>query len=86
MRQARQSEAVDQRRPQKGEADRRRRKLARRADLRPRHGGEPRHDDDGHRLFFGDGGSRLWGPVMETYLRQHKVPIGSAGDAHPAPG
>ena len=44
------------------------------------------YDDDGHRLFFGDGGSRLWGPVMETYLRQHKVPIGSAGDAHPAPG
>jgi pimeloyl-ACP methyl ester carboxylesterase len=25
-------------------------------------------DDDGHRLFFGRGGSAIWGPMMERYL------------------
>jgi dienelactone hydrolase len=26
------------------------------------------YDTDGHRLFFGKGGSAIWGPVMERYL------------------
>jgi len=25
-------------------------------------------DGDGHRLFFGKGGSAIWGPIVETYL------------------
>jgi hypothetical protein len=24
--------------------------------------------NDGHRLFFGAGGSRIWGPIVERYL------------------
>ena len=28
----------------------------------------PAYGDDGHRLFFGPGGSRVWGPLMERYL------------------
>lgn len=31
-------------------------------------------DDDGHHLFNGSGGSRIWGPLMERYLRQRGVP------------
>jgi dienelactone hydrolase len=26
------------------------------------------YDGDGHRLFFGTGGSAIWGPMMERYL------------------
>jgi hypothetical protein len=26
------------------------------------------YGDDGHRLFFGRGGSAIWGPLMERYL------------------
>jgi pimeloyl-ACP methyl ester carboxylesterase len=26
------------------------------------------YDDDGHRLFFGPGGSAVWGPLIERYL------------------
>jgi hypothetical protein len=26
------------------------------------------YDGDGHRLFFGPGGSAIWGPVVERYL------------------
>ena len=33
------------------------------------------YDRDGHRLFFGDGGSALWGPVIEAYLRDRGVPM-----------
>lgn len=30
---------------------------------------------DGHRLFFGPGGSKVWGPLVEHYLmQQHVVP------------
>jgi pimeloyl-ACP methyl ester carboxylesterase len=28
------------------------------------------YDGDGHRLFFGPGGSAIWGPVVERYLAQ----------------
>ncbi|MBV8119751.1 MAG: prolyl oligopeptidase family serine peptidase [Alphaproteobacteria bacterium] len=28
----------------------------------------PTFDDDGHRLFFGPGGSMIWGPLVEHYL------------------
>ncbi len=28
---------------------------------------------DGHTLFFGSGGSTVWGPVMERYLAQRGV-------------
>lgn len=32
---------------------------------------QPSHfDDDGHRLFFGQGGSAIWGPLVERYLAQ----------------
>jgi hypothetical protein len=27
-------------------------------------------DDDGHRLFFGSGGSAIWGPLVEQYLAE----------------
>jgi hypothetical protein len=32
--------------------------------------------NDGHGLFFGRGGSSVWGPIVEDYLRQisEKVP------------
>jgi len=30
-------------------------------------------DGDGHRLFFGRGGSAIWGPVMERYLASRGV-------------
>lgn len=40
------------------------------------------YDGDGHRLFFGDGGSALWGPVVEAYLRRHRIPINPVGEAH----
>jgi len=33
------------------------------------------YDNDGHRLFFGDGGSALWGPVVETYLKNRGVRV-----------
>jgi len=26
------------------------------------------YDDDGHRLFFGKGGSQVWGPLVAGYL------------------
>ena len=41
--------------------------------LTPAHLGS--YDRDGHRLFFGDGGSDLWGPVIEAYLQQRGVPV-----------
>ncbi len=28
------------------------------------------YDGDGHRLFFGSGGSAIWGPMVERYLAQ----------------
>jgi pimeloyl-ACP methyl ester carboxylesterase len=28
----------------------------------------PAYGDDGHRLFFGPGGSSIWGPLVEQYL------------------
>ena len=32
-------------------------------------------DGDGHRLFFGQGGSAVWGPLVERYLAaQHALP------------
>ncbi len=32
-----------------------------------------RFDDDGHTLFFGRGGSVIWGPIVERYLAQQQV-------------
>ncbi len=29
------------------------------------------YDGDGHRLFFGPGGSAVWGPMIERYLARH---------------
>jgi dienelactone hydrolase len=29
--------------------------------------------DDGHHLFFGAGGSRIWGPVVERYLAEREI-------------
>lgn len=29
-------------------------------------------DDDGHRLFFGKGGSKIWGPMVERYLARQR--------------
>ena len=29
--------------------------------------------EDGHRLFFGAGGSRIWGPLVERYLADRRV-------------
>jgi hypothetical protein len=34
----------------------------------------PPFGDDGHRLFFGPGGSAIWGPLIENYLGQQHVP------------
>jgi dienelactone hydrolase len=34
------------------------------------------YDDDGHNLFFGHGGSAIWGPIVERYLAQQ---LASAG-------
>ncbi len=31
------------------------------------------YDGDGHRLFFGPGGSAVWGPMVERYLAQQGV-------------
>jgi hypothetical protein len=28
------------------------------------------YDGDGHRLFFGAGGSQVWGPILDRYLAQ----------------
>lgn len=47
--------------------------------LTPAHLGS--YDRDGHRLFFGDGGSGLWGPVAEAYLRKHGIAIAGPRDA-----
>lgn len=33
------------------------------------------YDDDGHHLFFGKGGSAIWGPVVATYLAERHVAI-----------
>src|ERR1700733_6401903 len=33
-----------------------------------------RFDGDGHRLFFGAGGSTLWRPMVERYLSQQSLP------------
>jgi hypothetical protein len=30
-------------------------------------------DTDGHRLFFGPGGSTVWGPLVERYLVQQHI-------------
>ena len=30
---------------------------------------------DGHRLFFGEGGSNLWGPVIRAYIQQQEIPF-----------
>lgn len=30
--------------------------------------------DDGHRLFFGAGGSAVWGPLVEGYLERQAIP------------
>jgi len=32
------------------------------------------YGDDGHHLFFGSGGSRIWGPLVERYLAQQLSP------------
>ena len=34
------------------------------------------YDGDGHRLFFGPGGSAVWGPMIERYLTQQGVSSG----------
>ena len=31
------------------------------------------YDSDGHRLFFGPGGSAVWGPLVERYLMQQSI-------------
>jgi dienelactone hydrolase len=31
------------------------------------------YDDDGHHLFFGPGGSAVWGPLVERYLTERQV-------------
>ena len=31
------------------------------------------YDDEGHHLFLGDGGSAIWGPLMQRYLDQQGV-------------
>lgn len=33
-------------------------------------------DGDGHRLFFGSGGSAIWGPLVDNYL-SHQLPSGN---------
>ncbi|MBL8806611.1 MAG: dienelactone hydrolase family protein [Rhodospirillales bacterium] len=30
-------------------------------------------DQDGHGLLFGNGGSRIWGPIVERYLAEHNI-------------
>jgi hypothetical protein len=30
-------------------------------------------DGDGHALFFGKGGSAIWGPLVERYLSQQSI-------------
>ncbi|NPD68485.1 prolyl oligopeptidase family serine peptidase [Lichenicola cladoniae] len=37
------------------------------------------YDDDGHQIFFGDGGSAMWGPVVAAYLTQKHVPMALPG-------
>jgi hypothetical protein len=32
-----------------------------------------RYGSEGHNLFFGDGGSRIWGPMVERYLAERGV-------------
>lgn len=34
----------------------------------------PAFGDDGHALFFGTGGSAIWGPLMEAYLARQGLP------------
>ena len=41
--------------------------------LTPAHLGS--YDRDGHRLFFGEGGSASWGPVIGDYLQHRGFPI-----------
>jgi dienelactone hydrolase len=31
------------------------------------------YGDDGHRLFFGSGGSAIWGPLVERYLAERRI-------------
>jgi hypothetical protein len=31
------------------------------------------YESDGHRLFFGPGGSAIWGPMVETYLASRQT-------------
>jgi pimeloyl-ACP methyl ester carboxylesterase len=39
--------------------------------------GQPKSfDGDGHRLFFGSGGSAIWGPLVDNYL-SHQLPSGN---------
>jgi dienelactone hydrolase len=32
------------------------------------------YGEDGHRLFFGPGGSAIWGPLVATYLQERAAP------------
>lgn len=41
--------------------------------LTARHLGE--YGRDGHKMFFGDSGSGLWGPAVEAYLRKRGIPV-----------
>jgi hypothetical protein len=41
---------------------------------------------DGHRLFFGTGGSQIWGPLVESYLLQEKPWCRAKRCAMPAEG
>jgi hypothetical protein len=35
---------------------------------------QPRpNDGDGHHLFFGPGGSLVWGPLVEQYLTEQRT-------------
>ena len=35
---------------------------------------QPSHfDEEGHHLFFGPGGSAIWGPLVERYLARHSL-------------
>ncbi len=36
------------------------------------------YDDEGHRLFLGDGGSAIWGPLVARYLAQRGIGSPSA--------
>jgi dienelactone hydrolase len=42
----------------------------------------PAFGDEGHHLFGAHGGSEVWGPLVETYLRQQGV-MGADGNAAP---